>query len=121
MPCGELIEDGDEDNPPSEQQPRLTRAKHLFHTAAIFFPTLQSWSWKALVHPFHLKHESPFKIFKFTICNGKWSHSDLYAMRKLALQHTNTDVHLSAWHLAHTQGGTPVSIGRRCQLNTNLE
>lgn len=85
MPCGKLIEGGDEDNPPSEQQSWLATAKHLFHTAAIFFPALQTWSWKALVHPFHLKHESPFKIFKFTICKGKRSHSDSHAMRKLAL------------------------------------
>lgn len=86
MPCGKLIEGGDEDNPPSEQQPWLTIAKHLpFHTTAVFFPTLQPQSWKALVHPFHLKHESPFKIFKFTIYKGKCSHSDLYAMQKLAL------------------------------------
>lgn len=29
VPCGELIEGGDKDNPPSEQQPWLTIAKHV--------------------------------------------------------------------------------------------
>lgn len=104
MHCEEVIEGGEEDNPPSEQQPWLTKAKHVSHTAKVFFPTLQPQNWKALVHPFHLKHESPLKIFKFTMCIGKCSHSDLHAVQ--ALQRTSAGVHLSAWQSAHTQGGT---------------
>lgn len=44
-----------------------------------------------------------------------------HVQRENWLEHASTAVHLSAWHLAHRQGGMPVSAGRRCQLNTNLE
>lgn len=104
MPCEEVIEGKDEDNPPSEKQPQLTKAKYTSPTTKVFFPALQPWSWKALVHSFPLTHESPFKISTFIVGTGKCNHSDLQAVQ--ALQRTSADAHLSGWHLAHTQGGT---------------
>lgn len=74
-PCGELIEGGDEDNPPSEQQPWLTIANICFVLPQYIFLQLESTGASFLPQP-----ESLFKIFKFAICKGKCSHSDSCAM-----------------------------------------
>lgn len=82
-PCGELIGGGDEDNPPSEQQPWLTTANICFVLPQYIFrsPTTELESTGASFLP---QSENPFKIFKSTVCKGKHSHSDSCAMGKLA-------------------------------------
>lgn len=120
VPCGELIEGGDEDNPLSEQQPWLNIAKYLPRTTAIYFPSLPPRSWKTLVHPFPFNRKALLR-FSNSLSAKENAAPQTHMQCENCLEHTSTDVHLSAWHLAHRQGGTPVSVGHRCQLNTNLE
>lgn len=117
-PCGELIEGGDEDNPPSEQQPWLTIANICFLLLQYIFllPHHRAGKhWCFLPEP-----ESPLRFSNSLSAKANVA-TQAHVQCENWLEHTITDVHLAAWHLAHRQGGTPASAGRRCQLNTNLE
>lgn len=98
MPCGELIEDGDYNHPPSEQQPWFTKAEQLLHNTAVFFHHAPTVGLERTGTSFTPQRRKPCTIFNLAIYKGKSSHSHLYMMQTLALQHTSTDVHLAVWH-----------------------
>lgn len=50
-PCGELIEGGDEDNPPSEQQPWLTTANICFVLPQYIFLVSQHGAGRCILPP----------------------------------------------------------------------